>query len=236
MGCPTCSPGAGEASACDEINCLKRNVTIIVTTSPVPSNPSLELIDCTMHSFQHAPGLASCKKILVCDHYKISGGGSKSFRSGAMGHLLGRPGQLQNKMNTNTQFTGVISTAHEPKYREYKRLLADRITAAEPGSPYSNMTMLELSSHHGFGFAVQAAMERVATPLVMVVQVLAPATPTHIFPCSTSPGPSIAILVRQRPPNPRVPCSTTATSPAPSTPRPSLRSSAAVKTSTWSAC
>lgn len=183
MGCPTCSPDAGEAGHCDEMICLKINVTIIVTTSPVPSNPSLELIDCTMHSLQHAPGLASCKKILVCDHYKISQGGSKSFRSGAMDHLQALPAVswLQNKMSTRTHTScaGVINTSHEPKYREYKRLLADRITAADPGSPYSNMTMLELSSHHGFGFAVQAAMKHVTTPLVMVVQVLAPATHTR---------------------------------------------------------
>lgn len=82
MGCPACSPGAREASECDEFSCIARNVTIIITTSPVQSNPSLELIDWTMHSFRHAPGLAGCKKVLVCDHYKVSEGSSKSFRSG----------------------------------------------------------------------------------------------------------------------------------------------------------
>eukprot|EP00892_Ulva_mutabilis_P004240 jgi/Ulvmu1/2188/UM013_0034.1 len=146
MGCPTCSPGNGEANECNGCGSLEADMTIVVTTSPVQSNPSLELIDCTMQSFSYAPGLAACKKLLVCDHYKVHEGSSKSFRS------------------------GVITAAQEPRYKEYKRLLAERIQAAEPGSPFSNMTMLELPSHHGFGFAVKAALKHVSTPLVMVIQ------------------------------------------------------------------
>lgn len=103
--------------------------------------------------------------------------------------------------------TGVISPAHEPKYREYKRLLADRITAADPGSPYSNTTMLELSSHHGFGFAVQAALKHVSTPLVLIVQVLSPCAPASQLPPRLSQHLATAAPA----------CSTTATSTALST-------------------
>lgn len=65
----------------------------------------------------------------------------------------------------------MITIEHEPKYKRYKQLLAERIASAEPGSPYSNMAMLELTWHHGFGFAVQAALKHVSTPFVMVIQV-----------------------------------------------------------------
>lgn len=75
------------------MECLEADVTIVITTSPVQSNPSLELIDFTMQSFCYAPGLAKCRKLLVCDHYKVYDDSSKSFRSGAVPADVQCPGR-----------------------------------------------------------------------------------------------------------------------------------------------
>lgn len=83
MGRTTCSPGDDDALSADEAGLLEADVTVVITTSPVQSNPSLELIDFTMQSFSYAPGLAKCTKLLVCDYYKVYEDSSKSYRSGA---------------------------------------------------------------------------------------------------------------------------------------------------------
>jgi hypothetical protein len=51
---------------------LSRCLSIIVVTSPSPSNPSLELIDATIGSFQYLEGTENCDIIIMMDGYKIS--------------------------------------------------------------------------------------------------------------------------------------------------------------------
>lgn len=51
---------------------LSTCLSIIVVTSPSPSNPSLELIDATIGSFQYLEGTENCDIIIMMDGYRIS--------------------------------------------------------------------------------------------------------------------------------------------------------------------
>lgn len=55
-------------------------MTIIVTTSPVQSNPSTEMLERVINSFELVPGLSSCRKVIVCDGTRIST--KNKYRSG----------------------------------------------------------------------------------------------------------------------------------------------------------
>ena len=84
--------GAGEAGAAaaaaaaaaekaeDDGELLSSDVTVILTTSPSPSHPSLELVAVTLASFKHVKGLDACRKIIVCDGYRRKGKKSRPRR------------------------------------------------------------------------------------------------------------------------------------------------------------
>ena len=63
--------------------CLADAVTAIITTSPAPSHPSTELIKGVLDSIaKHAPSLASCRTIIVCDGIKqVPESGKVNFRA-----------------------------------------------------------------------------------------------------------------------------------------------------------
>eukprot|EP00438_Fugacium_kawagutii_P013662 Skav213135 [mRNA] locus=scaffold107:365739:369066:+ [translate_table: standard] len=52
------------------------SISVIITTSPVPSNPSTDLLERVLLSLHLIPGLANAAKIIVCDGYKIAAGKS----------------------------------------------------------------------------------------------------------------------------------------------------------------
>ena len=55
---------------------MEHSITVIITTSPVPSNPSIDLLERVLLSFQLIPGLSQAPKIIVCDGYKVANGRS----------------------------------------------------------------------------------------------------------------------------------------------------------------
>ena len=50
---------------------MSKYLTVILTTSPIKSHPSTEIIDKTIKSFDYINGLNSCKKFIICDGYAI---------------------------------------------------------------------------------------------------------------------------------------------------------------------
>lgn len=57
------------------------DLTLIITTSIIPSNPSCDLIQDVLNSYlTHEPDLYSCEKIIVCDCPKLSN--KKEYKSG----------------------------------------------------------------------------------------------------------------------------------------------------------
>ena len=122
---------------------LEKELTVIVTTSPSPMCPSTELIEAVLDSLvQHAPDVSACRLIVVCDGAKV--GKKQVFRSGH------------------------VNEASWTAYVEYKERLRERIRLNAFRFPQAEV--LELASHHGFGFAVYAALQLVRTRLVCVVQ------------------------------------------------------------------
>lgn len=81
----TSAPGGKEPAANVHLS-LPEVLTVIVTTSPVQSNPSTELIRGTVGTFDRAPELYDCPKIFVCDGYITKAPdstGRRSYRAGA---------------------------------------------------------------------------------------------------------------------------------------------------------
>ena len=61
---------------------LSKYLTIIITTSPVKSNPDTQMFQSVLKSFELVKGLSSCRKLLVCDGYKVSSEGEYRFKKG----------------------------------------------------------------------------------------------------------------------------------------------------------
>ena len=59
-------------------------LTIVLTTSPVQSNPSTDLLEGCLGSFAHVPALAGVRRIIVCDGCRETDAisGKRGFRSG----------------------------------------------------------------------------------------------------------------------------------------------------------
>jgi hypothetical protein len=131
---------------------MTEDLTIVVTTSPLRHNPDTSMMEATMQSLHLAEGCLDAAKIIVCDGYTIK-------RTN-----VGRKGRQSYRQ-------GVITEAHVPMYQEYKNALQRLIDGADSSSPFQNTRLLELASHHGFGFGVRAALQHVQTSYVMVVQV-----------------------------------------------------------------
>jgi len=132
----------GTSSASDAS--LQDVLTLILTTSPSPICPSTEMIETVLDSMaKHAPGVSDCRLIIVCDGAKV--GGKEVFRSGR------------------------VTEASWASYAEYKQRLHARIQTGDAFG-FRRAEVLELTEHHGFGFAVYAALQLVRTRLLCVVQ------------------------------------------------------------------
>lgn len=122
---------------------MRQQLTFVLTTSPSPVCPSTELVDLVLASLlEHAPACQSCHLVIVCDSAKL--GTKLVFRSGR------------------------VDEAAWTAYVEYKQRLQSRASADSFG--FGSAEVVELAEHHGFGFAVHAALQHVRTRLVCVVQ------------------------------------------------------------------
>ena len=134
---------------------LESILTVIVTTSPSPVHPSLELIDALLHSIStYAPELVRCRFVLVCDGFKPAA--KNAFRSGkvdatAVAAYIKYKDELNKMVNRLRQEFPLGDTASEVSHFPY-------------------MEVLEFPENRGFGFAVKDALANVTTPLVCVIQ------------------------------------------------------------------
>ena len=129
---------------------LAREVTVVLATSYTAACPSTNLIEAVVRSFGFVPGLDACRLIVVCDGFRVSI--RQRLKQGRM---------LQEDVGPYTA------------YKVALRELAARAARGEsPGGAWSHAHILELSSHHGFSWAVKAALESglVQTRQILVVQ------------------------------------------------------------------
>ena len=136
---------------------LRELLTIIVTTSPIKSNPSTNIIQGCFNTFPMA-GVEfayQCPKIIICDGCRIS----EDLNVVVTKQHANAKQSLRNGIATKTQ---------AENYEEYKSAL-HRLCDSDP--IFQNTKIIELSERHGYGFALRHAIaHHVQTPYVCVIQ------------------------------------------------------------------
>jgi len=129
-----------EVDTYDEV---KRAISVILTTSPLPSCPSTAVIEYTLQTMaKFAPALVSVPLIVTCDGTKVS--------------------------SENKYRRGEITEDRAKAYKGYKDNL--RTLSASQKGVWQNSKIVELTTRNGFGFAVKEGLKYVTTPLVLVLQ------------------------------------------------------------------
>jgi len=150
---------------------LHELLTIIVTTSPIKSNPSTEVLERTFDTFSYA-GIEfcyNCPKIIICDGCRI-----KQDESAVV---------TNKHANTKQRLRSGIATSKQAEnYELFKIALRKLCDDAGSGvvlhgddkkslSPFRNTRVVELDERHGYGFALRHALRHeVSTPYVCVIQ------------------------------------------------------------------
>lgn len=136
-------------------------LTVVLTTSACPLHPSTWCLETVLASFRRVPGLDTCRMVVVCDGYVVKKG-------------LAKPRPRAGIIDENM-------AANYAAYVEKLRRLASVGTygdglatgsAADGGatSPLLGAMIVVLETNHGFGRALEAGVEHVTTPFVLVVQ------------------------------------------------------------------
>jgi hypothetical protein len=139
---------------------LEDLLTIIVTTSPIKSNPSTEMIARTLDTFIHAgPDFAyKCRKLFICD-------GVRKQDDGLVQVTRKHANEKQAMRN------GIVNSQQHDNYELFKEALKKLCTSASETSPFRNGVVEELETRHGYGFALRHGLRHcVTTPFVCVIQ------------------------------------------------------------------
>lgn len=143
----------------DEMPPLEELLTIVVTTSPIQSNPSTELLERVFDTFFYGGKefALKCRKVIVCDGCR-GGDGSKQVSK--------RHATFKQSMRN-----GIVNAEQFEKYKDFKVALRKLCEFALPDSPFYTAEVEELEERHGYGFALRFALQHcVQTPFVIVIQ------------------------------------------------------------------
>jgi len=149
----------------EKIPKLEDLLTIIVTTSPVKSNPSTELLQKVFDTFQFCGDdfAYKCRKVIVCD------GCRQRNESTTKKHAN----------NKQSMRNGIVTTDQFKNYAVFKQNLNrlckehDDTTTSTKESLFSfrHTSVVELEIRQGYGFVLRHALrEHVRTPYVIVIQ------------------------------------------------------------------
>ena len=157
-------------------------LTIVVTTSPIKSNPSTELLEKTLETFHHAgPEFAyQCRKVIVCDGCRVLDDDDKSVEEKKDDQQQQQKRKISRKHSNVKQAlrNGIATKSQAERYEEFKAALRKVCEDANSTdgdntqlSPFCNAEVVELPTRHGYGFALRHALrECVHTPYVCVIQ------------------------------------------------------------------
>uniref|UniRef100_A0A7S2LZV4 Uncharacterized protein n=1 Tax=Skeletonema marinoi TaxID=267567 RepID=A0A7S2LZV4_9STRA len=154
---------------------LAKLLTIIVTTSPIRSNPSTELLERTFDTFQFAGSefAYECPKVIVCDGCRVLEDDTGENTDSDEKKDDDPPKITRKYANVKQTLRNGIATVDQAKnYTELKKRL-HKLCADSQGtqSTFSNTTVVELEERHGYGFALRHALYNcVETPYVCVIQ------------------------------------------------------------------
>ena len=143
----------------EEMPPLEELLTIVVTTSPIQSNPSTELLERVFETFIHGGEVFAlkCRKVIVCDGCR-GGDGTE--------HVSKRHATAKQSMRN-----GIVNEQQLENYNGFKTALRALCETAQPDSPFHTAEVEELEERHGYGYALRfALLHRVKTPYVIVIQ------------------------------------------------------------------
>jgi hypothetical protein len=154
--------GTHESSICSTpMPPLEDALTIIVTTSPIASNPSTEVIEQTFNCFHQAGAdfAVKCRKVIICDGFRQLENGNEE--------------KVTRKHNNAKQAmrNGICTSAQAENYLQFKAALKNLCANAMENSPFHNTHVEALDSRLGYGFALRHALRHCTiTPYVCVIQ------------------------------------------------------------------
>ena len=153
---------------------MQELLTIIVTTSPIQSHPSTELLERTFSTFALAGEsfVYQCRKVIVCDGCRIlTDNNSDNNNNNSNQKTNTAPVSKKHSSTKQALRNGIATQDQATNYTEFKKRLQTLCRDAPPDSPFVHTTVQELTSRHGYGFALRHALRHcVTTPYVCVIQ------------------------------------------------------------------
>ena len=150
-------------------------LTVIITTSPIKSNPSTEVLERAMGTFvMCGPEFAfQCRKVIVCDGFRTQ----QDEEVGGEGPN-GNHQKISRRHSNHKQAmrNGIVNGQQADNYRQFKenlrKLCADAAITGGEESVFLNAQVVELEDRHGYGFALRHVLRNciIETPFVCVVQ------------------------------------------------------------------
>ena len=146
---PVCTADGDEVSATAEpisataepIAGVESLITVVVTSSPVCSNPSTRMLLECLASLDRNGGLARCRKLIMCDGFKVR---RRSHRK-----------------------QGVVTDEEAVLYREFVRKVA---CMCREDAAFRRTRLVRLARRQGSAYAIREAVQaHVHTPFVLVV-------------------------------------------------------------------
>ncbi|GMH97593.1 hypothetical protein TrVE_jg1600 [Triparma verrucosa] len=132
-------------------------MTIIITTSPIRSNPSTLLIESIIDTFHYGgPEFLKCPRLIVADGFKLE---TESIDK-----------RKKHVTEKSAMRSGIVNPSQKLNYEAFKSNLRSKCTSPPPTSPFHNTTLLELPTRHGYGFALKSALQTITTKHVCVIQ------------------------------------------------------------------
>jgi len=145
-------------------------LTIIITTSPIKSNPSTEVLERAMETFVFGGSdfAYECPKVIVCDGFRPQHDGDE--QRSTSNKVSRKHNNLKQAMRN-----GIVNQEQADNYRQFKQNLQNLCSAArasnEPFNLFRSATVVELEERCGYGFALRHALRHcVQTPWVCVIQ------------------------------------------------------------------
>ncbi|CEO95918.1 unnamed protein product (mitochondrion) [Plasmodiophora brassicae] len=154
---------------------LRDRLTIVMTSSAMPANPSTSVLATVVESFRHVPDLLSCDVVVVfdgCARVAAGDGVSVKFKSMRItDEQAVRYVQFQRRAISLVQMA--FGVGGEPTVSLQAAPIGANTMAHATVEQYGNeqsITVLKLSQRFGFALAVRQALHNVDTPFVMVYQ------------------------------------------------------------------
>lgn len=131
---------------------LSKRLTVVITTSPSKSNPSVEMLRMVVESCHGVPGLKTCPFVVVCDGVRVRDTTVSTTKRPAVEYKA-----------------GFVDTRARAEYCEYRRRL--RLLCADRTLFPGGARLLILPERSGFAWAVKAALDAAPdTPYHCIIQ------------------------------------------------------------------